>query len=100
MSWKYKVDKWQWGVALGVILPIIAFFLFWLWKFSDRSWSQLWDFMTLASAYRSNILVFPLIPNLLLFYFSNFLYRLDRFTVGLVGTTIVLAIPVLISLAI
>lgn len=100
MSWKTKIDKWQWGVGLGIALPIIAFFVFWQWKYSDRNWEQLWNFMTLTSANRNNILIFPLVPNLILFYFSNFLYRLDKFTVGLVGTTILLAVPVVISLVV
>ena len=93
-----KIDKWQYGAALGIILPIIGFFVFWQWKHGERNWDQLVNYMMLTSANRNNILIFPIVPNLILFYFSNFLYRWDKFTVGLVGVTILLAIPVVISL--
>ena len=98
MSWKTKVDKTAYGLITGITLPILAFFLYWSWRHGEKDFSQLWNFMLLSSDNRNEILIFPLVPNLILFYFSNFTYRLDKFTVGLVGTTIFLAIPVVIWL--
>lgn len=98
MSWKTKIDKMQYGVALGVILPIIGFFVYWSWRQGDKNWEQYLNFIWASSSNRNEPLIFPMVPNLILFYFSNFLYRLDNFTVGLVGTTIVLVIPIVISL--
>jgi hypothetical protein len=98
MSWKSKVDKIQYGVALGILLPIIGFFVYWSWRQGDKNWDQYLNFILASSANRNEPLIFPMVPNLILFYFSNFMYRLDNFTVGLVGTTIVLVIPVVISL--
>lgn len=98
MSWKRKLDKTYYGVSIGIALPIIAFFVYWSWRHGEKDFSQLWNFMKTSSNNRNEILIFPLVPNLILFYFSNFMYRLDRFTVGLVGVTIFLAIPVVIWL--
>lgn len=98
MSFKKKVDKWQVGVIVGVILPIIAFFVFWEWKYTGWSWERLFNFMLATADNRNNLLIFPLVPNLILFYFSNFQLNWERFTQGLVGVTISLAIPVVISL--
>lgn len=98
MSWKNKVDKTVYGITLGLALPIIGFFVYWSWRHGEKSWEQYYNFIMVSSANRNEPLIFPMVPNLILFYFSNFLYRLDKFTVGLVGTTIVLVIPVVISL--
>ncbi|MCC5923789.1 MAG: hypothetical protein JJT77_08385 [Crocinitomicaceae bacterium] len=99
-NWKNKVDKKAVGIFVGAILPVVAFIAYWQWKLSDRDWEQLMYFIKLSSDNRNDILVFSLVPNLILFYFSNFQLRLDQFTMGLVGTTLALAIPIVISLVI
>ncbi|MEX2484502.1 MAG: hypothetical protein WED10_08080 [Brumimicrobium sp.] len=93
-----KFDKTTVGVAFGIILPIIAFFLFWQFKYGDKDAEQLYYYMTYSSANRNDLLIFPLLPNLVLFYFTNFQWRWDKLTVGLVATTITLTVPVVISL--
>lgn len=98
MNLKAKLDKRSIGIATGLILPIIAFFLFWQFKYGEKSPEQLWYYMTLNSANRNDLMIFPLLPNLVIFYFTNFQWRWDNFTTGLVGTTILLAIPVVITL--
>jgi len=95
---KAKLDKRSIGIALGLILPIISFFLFWQFKYGEKSPEQLWDYMTWNSANRNDLMIFPLLPNLVIFYFTNFQWRWDNFTTGIVGTTILLAIPVVITL--
>ncbi len=95
---KAKLDKRSIGIAMGLILPIISFFLFWQFKYGEKSPQQLWYYMTLNSANRNDLMIFPLLPNLVIFYFTNFRWRWDNFTTGIVGTTILLAIPVVITL--
>jgi hypothetical protein len=95
---KAKLDKRSIGIAMGLILPIISFFLFWQFKYGEKSPEQLWYYMTLNSANRNDLMIFPLLPNLVIFYFTNFQWRWDNFTTGIVGTTILLAIPVVITL--
>lgn len=99
-NWKRKIDKKAVGIITGITLPLVAFITFWQWKLADRDWEQLMYFLKLSSDNRNDILVFSLVPNLVLFYFSNFQLRLDKFTMGLVGATIALAIPIVISLVI
>ncbi|MDG0973596.1 MAG: hypothetical protein P8O07_05500 [Crocinitomicaceae bacterium] len=98
MNLKAKLDKRSIGIAMGLILPIISFFLFWQFKYGEKSPQQLWYYMTLNSANRNDLMIFPLLPNLVIFYFTNFQWRWDNFTTGIVGTTILLAIPVVITL--
>lgn len=95
---KAKLDKRSIGIAMGLILPIISFFLFWQFKYGEKSPQQLWYYMTLNSTNRNDLMIFPLLPNLVIFYFTNFQWRWDNFTTGIVGTTILLAIPVVITL--
>lgn len=99
-NWKNKLDKKLIGALTGTIFPIIAFLIYWQWKLPDRDWEQLMYFIKLSSDNRNGILVFSLVPNLIIFYFSNFQLRLDQFTMGLVGITLALAIPIVISLVI
>jgi hypothetical protein len=98
MSLKKRFDKRSTGVVFGLITPIIAFILFWQFKYGNKDLEELWYYMTLSSANRNDLMIFPLLPNMVMFYFSNFQWRWDEFTTGLVGTTIVLALPVVISL--
>lgn len=86
------------GVLLGVVLPVIAFFIFWQIKYGEKDWEQLYYYITLNSANRNDLLIFPLLPNLVLFYFTNFQWRWDRFTLGIVATTVILAVPTVIAL--
>lgn len=97
---KKKFDRWDLGLLIGMLLPIIAFFVYWQWKHTDWSWERLYNYMQVSADHRNNLLVFPLVPNLILFYFSNFQLYWENFTQGLVGITIALAIPVVILLVV
>ncbi|HZH87477.1 MAG TPA: hypothetical protein VFD77_09170 [Brumimicrobium sp.] len=87
-----KLDNRKMGIIFGIVLPIIGFLIFWQWKHNERSLSDLYRFMSSTSNNRNELLIFPIIPNLLLFYFANFQWRWDRFTTGLVGVTIILTV--------
>lgn len=98
MKMKQRFDKRSTGIIFGVVTPIIAFIAFWQFKYGEKDVEQLWYYMTLNSANRNDLLIFPLLPNLVMFYFSNFQWRWDNFTTGLVGTTIGLSLPIVIAL--
>lgn len=98
MNVKAKLDKRPIGVLLGLFLPIMAFLFFWYFKYGEKTPEQLWYYMTLDSSNRNDLMIFPLLPNLIIFYFTNFQMRWDNFTTGLVGATLFLAIPIVISL--
>jgi hypothetical protein len=89
-----KLDSRMMGIIFGIVLPIIGFIVFWQWKHGEKTFSGLYHFMTSSSNNRNDLLIFSVIPNLLLFYFTNFQWRWDRFTTGLVGVTIVLTVVV------
>jgi hypothetical protein len=95
---KAKLDKTYVGIIFGAILPIIGFFAFWQFKFDSFNLSSYIDFLMADKVNRNNPLVFSMIPNLALFYFSNFQFKWFQFTVGLVGVTLLYTIPIVISL--
>tara|TARA_B100000508_G_scaffold55003_3_gene42717 strand:- start:94948 stop:95259 length:312 start_codon:yes stop_codon:yes gene_type:complete len=93
-----KLDKTSVGVIFALVLPIISFIIFWQVKYGQKDVEQLYYYMTLNSANRNDLMIFPLLPNMVIFYLTNFQWRWDKFTVGLVATTIILAVPTVIAL--
>ena len=93
-----QLDRRWIGATFAFVLPIIAFILFWQIKYGEKDAEQLYYYLTLNSVNRNDLLIFPLLPNMVLFYLTNFQWRWDEFTVGLVATTIILAVPVVIAL--
>lgn len=84
-----KFDKVIYGLGLGFILPIIGYYLSYLVKGRNVDWNTYVEYTIQTSEYQQDILIFCLIPNMLLFYFTNFRWRLYEFTKGLVGITVV-----------
>ena len=82
-----KLDKRVIGVIFGLLFPLIAIVLMWNWKY-DGTLSELFHFIQQSSTNKNSFVIFPIIPNLILFYFSNFRLRLHRFTEGLVVVTV------------
>lgn len=91
-----KLDSQRIGLIFGLVLPILGFLIFWQWKLSDKTFNELYSYLRASSSNRNEFLIFPLIPNLLLFYFTNFQWRWDKFTAGLVAVTISLTVIVTI----
>jgi|SRR5690554_696739 len=87
-----KLDSRAIGILFGLVLPILGFIFFWQWKHGQRTLSEVFRFMSSSSNNRNELLIFPIIPNLLLFYFTNFRWRWDSFTTGLVAVTILLTV--------
>lgn len=92
-----KIDKTYIGVILGLILPLISFVIYWKWNYLG-TFEEFLNFIKASSNNRNNPLVFSMIPNLVIFYFSNFQMKINNFTVGLVGATLFYTIPIAISL--
>tara|TARA_Y200000002_G_scaffold331857_1_gene297274 strand:- start:242 stop:607 length:366 start_codon:yes stop_codon:yes gene_type:complete len=100
--WYNKLNKFYPGLIFGILFPFMGFFLSFL-IMGGESFSSFWEiFIKDANVYdaevqdfyketRQNILMFCLMTNLLLFYFSFFLFKIDRFSKGLVFITLVLA---------
>ena len=91
-----KYDKTLNGLIIGIILPIIGFFVSYLVKGGHISFD---DYVSRAfgqSSDQQDILIFCLIPNMLMFYLSNFRWGLNEFTKGLVAVTIVLLIVLIL----
>ncbi len=86
----------------GILFPFIGFFISFL-IIGGESFSTFWEiFLKDANIYKSevqdfyketrqNVLMFCLMSNLLLFYFSFFLFKIDQFSKGLVFITLILA---------
>lgn len=95
-----KLDNRIMGVVFGFLFPIITLTILWQWKYHDNSLSQILHFIQQSSTNKNNFIIFPILPNLILFYFSNFRLRMNRFTEGLVVVTVfyVVVIALLILL--
>ena len=92
-----KLDKTIIGAIFGLLLPLISFVIYWQWNFLG-TFSEFIDYIMASARNRNNPLVFSMIPNLVIFYFSNFQLKINNFTVGLVGATLLYTIPIVISL--
>ena len=103
-NWKNKINQIKYGIIAGLPLPILGFFIGFIAKGGDMSFSTFWQIFTqnhdllhmsdLKLIYqdtRQSTVMFCLLANMLAFYFSFFLNRLDRFSKGLVFITLLLA---------
>tara|TARA_B100000780_G_C21109427_1_gene448232 strand:+ start:1887 stop:2240 length:354 start_codon:yes stop_codon:yes gene_type:complete len=103
-NWKNKINQIKYGIIAGLTLPILGFFIGFIAKGGDMSFSTFWQIFTqnhdllhmsdLKLIYqdtRQSTVMFCLLANMLAFYFSFFLNRLDRFSKGLVFITLLLA---------
>ena len=102
-KWYFKYNNLKTGFIVGLILPIIGFFIGFLTKGGDSSFITFWQIFTqnpelihnsaLKSIYqdtRESTLMFCLLANMLAFYFSFFMFKIDRFSSGLVSITLIL----------
>lgn len=91
-TWKKKVDQKKIGVIVGIVLPIVSFLIFAEVKYSHYDYSQLFKFMMRSTDNRHDLMIFPVLPNMVLFYFANYQMAIYKFTQGLVGVTILVAV--------
>ena len=103
-NWKNKIDQTKYGIIAGLTFPLIGFFIAFIAKGGDLSFSAFWqifiqnhdllhmnDLKLIYQDTRQGTVMFCLLANMLAFYFSFFLNRLDRFSKGLVFITLLLA---------
>ena len=103
-NWKNKINKIKYGIIAGLTLPVLGFFIGFLAKGGNMSFSTFWQIFTqnhdllhlndLKLIYqdtRQSTVMFCLLSNMLVFYFSFFKNKLDRFSTGLVFITLLLA---------
>ena len=101
-QWTKKYDKLKLGIIFGLIFPIFGFLFAYLAMGQEMSLSSFWhmfikdanstdsnQFM-IYSETRKNILIYCLIANLALFYPIFFLWKMNRFSKGIVGITLLL----------
>ncbi|MBL7897542.1 MAG: hypothetical protein JNJ99_03320 [Crocinitomicaceae bacterium] len=87
-----KFDKTIYGVIAGLILPIIGFFISYpIKKLPTTTFAEYVDY-AMAGDNQQDILIFCLIPNMFLFYFTNFRWNTYNLTKGLVGVTLILGL--------
>jgi len=103
-NWKNKINQSKYGIIAGLTLPILGFFVAFVAKGGDLSFSAFWqifiqnhdlfhmdDLKLIYQDTRQSTVMFCLLANMLAFYFSFFLNKLDRFSKGLVFITLLLA---------
>ena len=103
-NWKNKINKIKYGIIAGLTLPVLGFFIGFLAKGGNMSFSTFWqifsqnhdllhvnDLKLIFQDTRQSTVMFCLLSNMLAFYFSFFKNKLDRFSTGLVFITLLLA---------
>jgi hypothetical protein len=92
-----KYDKMSLGIIVGIILTVGGFLLSYpvLTRGLDMSFSQYVNYAQ-HGADKQNIMIFCLLPNMFLFYFTNFRWHLNGFTKGLVGVTLLFGLLLVI----
>ena len=103
-NWKNKINKIKYGIIAGLTLPVLGFFIGFLAKGGNMSFSTFWqifsqnhdllhvnDLRLIYQDTRQSTVMFCLLSNMLAFYFSFFKNKLDRFSTGLVFITLLLA---------
>ena len=94
-----KIDKAGLGVLFGAILPIIGFFVSYLVKTRGMESVDFSYYINMALHSPDNqqdILIFCMIPNMFMFYLSNFRWNLTNFTKGLVAVTLLLGLMLVV----
>jgi hypothetical protein len=94
-----KYDKLSIGLIVGLVLPIIGFVLSYFIKTSgiEITFGEYFNKLIGDSPDKMDILIFTMIPNMFLFYFVNFKWKMYEFTKGIVGVTLILGIIVVIT---
>lgn len=94
-----KYDKVSYGVIIGLALVILGFLLSFAIKTHgiDVTLTDYLHKVTSQSPDRMDIIIFSMLPNMLLFYFTNFRWNLYELTKGLVGISLIMAVIVIVT---
>lgn len=95
-----KIDKALIGVIVGTLLPFVGFVISFIVKTYTHQIS-FDEYLSIAlhdnaMGDQQDILIFCMIPNMFLFYFTNFRWGLYEFTKGLVAVTLLLGLSLFI----
>ena len=101
-SWTLKWNKFKYGLIAGFISPVIGFLIAYLvigknlsfLQFSSYFFGEINSNNIVSEIYlemRQNTLMFCLLMNMLIFYFSFFIFKIDQFSKGIVGLTLLWA---------
>lgn len=95
---KKKLDKALTGVIFGSLLPILGFFISYpvLTRGINTTFEQYKNLAINSPDHQQNVLIFCMLPNMFLFYFTNFRWAMNNFTKGLVAVTILLGLALVI----
>ncbi|MGB0933997.1 MAG: hypothetical protein ACPGU5_06920 [Lishizhenia sp.] len=97
-EFKEKIDHRTLGIIVGLILPVISFFIYVQIMYSNTSLSGVFNVLINNSGSRFGPLTYSLIPNFVLFYLTNYQIRVDKFSYGLVISTMLLSLFVVFTL--
>ena len=88
-----RFDKTYWGVIAGLILPVIGFFVYYFIKTRNAD-VDIETYIGMAlnshSDYQQDILITCMIPNMFMFYLTNFQWKIYDATKGLVAITLLM----------
>ena len=90
-----RFDKTLTGVIVGIVLPILGFVLSFYIKTVSRpdiDFDQYINLALNATADQQDILIFCMMPNMFLFYLTNFRWSIYEFTKGIVAVTLLLGL--------
>jgi hypothetical protein len=87
----FRKDDFKFGLILGLLLPVISFIGYYLWKFSVYSFSDYLFYLRTNKALVTAITIPCLVLNMVIFtYYIN--SRLDRTAKGIFAVTLVYAL--------
>jgi len=90
-----KYDRAIIGVVIGTILPILGFLISFPIKGGNYTFNE-YIHVAFDEYNRIDVFILSMIPNMLLFYLTNFRWNLTEFTKGLVAVTILLVLMICI----
>jgi len=101
MSFVDKLKKYDnvWvGIIAAIVLLVVGFLLSYLVKgYPAIGFSRYVGFLTNGSSDRMDILIFSLLPNMLLFYFTNFRWQFYEFVKGLVAVSVLFCLLIVVT---
>jgi len=87
----FRKDDFKFGLILGLLLPVVSFIGYYLWKFSVYSFSDYLFYLRTNKALVTAITIPCLVLNMVIFtYYIN--SRLDRTAKGIFAVTLVYAL--------
>lgn len=89
----YKMDSWWVGLLIGVLFPVVIFFLYWLFLYSQISFPVRFVYYLKNGYLLSNVIKLCGLSNLLLFYFG-LNKKMDRFSKGVIISIVLYVILV------